>query len=140
MRRPSLHPVVTGVLPIESSSPLAALRSHAMFGHLPGQVLSGLIAEMRAVQFEEGAWISRRGQSAREMFLLIEGQALRERAGDVPMEQAVALGPLDLVGQEAAGLGVIPPVKRGLDIEKMAAVLPQASGPCRGACDLGGVA
>jgi DASS family divalent anion:Na+ symporter len=100
------HPFGIGVPHTESSSPLAALRAHPIFGQLPGPVLSGLIAEMRSVQFEEGAWILRRGEPAPAMYLLIEGHALREGAADSQAAQAAVMGPFDLVGQEAAGLRV----------------------------------
>ena len=100
------HPVVIDAPHTESSSALAALRAHAILGQLPGPVLSGLIAEMRAVHFETGAWMTRHGEPARDLFLIVEGHALRESRGDSPTPEAAVMGPLDLVGQEAAGLGV----------------------------------
>ena len=58
---------------------------------------------MRPVSFEAGEWVMQRGEPAREMLLITGGRVAREDDG-VPAP--CVLGPLDLVGQEAAGLAI----------------------------------
>lgn len=83
-----------------SSSPLQALRGHALFENLSGPVLSRCLARMEAVDFQPGTCLTLVGEPANAAWLIVAGQA--EKFCDT--NRIDQLEAQSLVGSEAVGL------------------------------------
>ena len=83
-----------------SSSPLQALRGHALFGPLSGPALSRLLARMELVEFSPGTCLTRVSEPASAAWLIVDGQAEKFCDGS----RIDLLSAQSFAGSEAVGL------------------------------------
>jgi CRP-like cAMP-binding protein len=78
-----------------SAATLAQLPSMPLFAEVPQHVLRALVRESALVEIEDGQRLTRSGESADALYVLVEGNAVEQRGEDL---QSLLLGEGDVVG------------------------------------------